>query len=90
MDKENWCLKFADKTGTTFGPETKVNLYDLINFTTTKEDSHKYVACLHNWDTKEIIDGYTVAELKVLKEMLEKTINKMESVSDSKQFLLFE
>jgi hypothetical protein len=67
----------------------KVSLYNPTLSIKTKEDFPNQVACLHNWDTKEIVDGYTIDELEIMKDMLDDAINKMKSNCNSAQLLLF-
>ncbi len=78
MHNENWQQKFEDKTGTIFGQKRKVILYDLMTLGKNDKAFYNQIACLINWDTSEAIDGYTIDELKDMKDTLEHAIQTMQ------------
>jgi len=50
--------------------------------------SSEKVACLIDWDTKECIDGYSIGELRDLRQKLDETILRM-TYEDPNQHFLF-
>ena len=74
-----------EKTGIMSIRDPKVILCEVK---TSENENNQKLACLINWDTTEKIDGYSVKELKELRQKLDETILRM-AYEDPNQHFLF-
>ena len=62
--------------GTISTPDPKVSLYEVK---TSTSGSSKLIACFHDWDTEEAIDGYSFGEMQVLRQKIDDAILMMKN-----------
>ena len=67
-----------------FLENTKPKIVPVVN-----DDNNQLVFCLHNFDTEEVVDGYTPSELLIIRNAIDLAINQNCKPSDIKgqQFL---